>query len=38
MDWIETGVREGAELIVDGRDPEVPSATALAAVSFFYRN
>jgi malonate-semialdehyde dehydrogenase (acetylating)/methylmalonate-semialdehyde dehydrogenase len=23
-DWIETGVREGAELIVDGRNPNVP--------------
>lgn len=25
MDWIETGLREGAELIVDGRNPEVPA-------------
>jgi len=24
-DWIETGVKEGAELILDGRDPEVPT-------------
>jgi malonate-semialdehyde dehydrogenase (acetylating)/methylmalonate-semialdehyde dehydrogenase len=25
MDWIDTGIREGAELIVDGRNPEVPA-------------
>ncbi len=25
LKWIETGVEEGAELIVDGRDPEVPA-------------
>jgi len=24
-DWIETGVREGAKLVLDGRNPEVPA-------------
>jgi malonate-semialdehyde dehydrogenase (acetylating) / methylmalonate-semialdehyde dehydrogenase len=24
LDWIETGIKEGAELIVDGRNPQVP--------------
>jgi len=24
-DWIETGVREGAKLVLDGRNPQVPS-------------
>ncbi len=24
LDWIETGVNEGAELVLDGRNPEVP--------------
>jgi len=24
LNWIETGIREGAKLILDGRDPEVP--------------
>ncbi len=25
LDWIETGVKEGAELILDGRNPQVPA-------------
>jgi malonate-semialdehyde dehydrogenase (acetylating)/methylmalonate-semialdehyde dehydrogenase len=25
LKWIETGIREGAELILDGREPEVPA-------------
>jgi malonate-semialdehyde dehydrogenase (acetylating)/methylmalonate-semialdehyde dehydrogenase len=25
LDWIETGIREGAELVLDGRKPEVPA-------------
>lgn len=25
LDWIDTGVREGADLIVDGRNPDVPA-------------
>ncbi|MBT8361611.1 MAG: CoA-acylating methylmalonate-semialdehyde dehydrogenase [Deltaproteobacteria bacterium] len=25
LDWIETGVNEGAELVLDGRNPEVPA-------------
>ena len=24
LDWIETGIREGAKIVLDGRDPEVP--------------
>ncbi|NNF99907.1 MAG: CoA-acylating methylmalonate-semialdehyde dehydrogenase [Desulfobacteraceae bacterium] len=24
LDWIETGVKEGAELVMDGRNPQVP--------------
>jgi len=24
LNWIETGIKEGAELILDGRDPQVP--------------
>jgi malonate-semialdehyde dehydrogenase (acetylating)/methylmalonate-semialdehyde dehydrogenase len=25
LDWIETGIKEGAELVLDGRQPEVPA-------------
>jgi malonate-semialdehyde dehydrogenase (acetylating)/methylmalonate-semialdehyde dehydrogenase len=25
LDWIETGIREGAELVLDGRQPQVPA-------------
>ena len=25
LDWIETGIKEGAELVLDGRKPEVPA-------------
>ena len=25
MDWIETGIKEGAKLVLDGRNPEVPA-------------
>lgn len=28
LDWIETGIREGAKLILDGRNPDVPAECA----------